>query len=117
MPTLEFTTHINRPITEVFNLITDLANYSRWLPQSETYHGIHSISDHAVKLGTTYADQGARITFHGKVTRYESPTYVTFHQAAKLNLFVIKGGLDIQIMYDLASVEGGTRLNRQQIVE
>jgi len=29
MPTLEFTTHIKRPIDDVFNLIIDLEHYPR----------------------------------------------------------------------------------------
>ncbi len=117
MPTLEFTTHIKRPIDDVFNLIIDLEHYPRWLPSSDTYRQLQHISDSPIKLGTTYIDQGTRIVFRGKVTRCEPPNYVTFHQTTQFKLLALKGGMDIDIVYQLESVEGGTRLHRQQIVE
>ncbi|MBC7871899.1 MAG: SRPBCC family protein [Chitinophagaceae bacterium] len=117
MPTLQFSTVIHRPIEDVFTLLTDLANYGNWLPPSETFREIKRISDNPIKLGTMYIDQGTRIVFQGTVTRYEPPNYVTFHQTTQFKLFILNGGMDIDIVCQLESVEGGTRLHRQQIVE
>ena len=37
MPDMHFSLDIQRPPEAVFNLIADIAHYSRWLPPSKTY--------------------------------------------------------------------------------
>jgi uncharacterized protein YndB with AHSA1/START domain len=104
---MDFTIDIARPIEQVFALIADLPNYHRWLPPSSLYGTTTQVSDSPVTLGTTYVD-GKQATLHGRVTEFDPPVAIAFHQEARLLL----SRLTIDIRYRLEPLGGQTRVYR-----
>ncbi len=105
---MDFTIEIARPVGQVFALITDLPNYSRWLPPSGLYVTTSSVSDNPIKLGTTYEDRSHQATLHGSITKYDPPHAVSFHQEMQLRI----GRMIVDIAYRLEADGAGTRVHR-----
>ena len=61
-------------------------------------------------LGTTYREPGPFGVRHGRVTEFERPTAVTFHQPMTMRLHA--GTVDVLMRYTLTLVDGGTRVRR-----
>jgi uncharacterized protein YndB with AHSA1/START domain len=104
---MDFTIDIARPVEQVFALIADLPNYPTWLPPSGLYGATTQVSDTPVTLGTTYED-GKQAKLHGRVTEFQPPVAIAFHQESRL-LF---SRLAIDIHYRLESLSAGTRVHR-----
>ncbi len=104
---MDFTIDIAKPVEQVFALIADLPNYSRWLPPSGLYGATTQVSDTPVTLGTTYVD-GKQAKLHGRVTEFRPPVALAFHQEARL-LF---SRLSIDIRYRLEPLGAHTRVYR-----
>src|SRR5258708_3126042 len=106
MPELYFSTAINCPAEDVFNLIADLAHYRRWLPPSNTYAETLDISESPVKAGSTYVDKNRLLTMYGSVPECKPYSRIVFHQATK------NPGLDITAAYVLTPTGTATRVER-----
>jgi len=105
---MDFTIEIARPVEQVFALIIDLPNYSRWLPPSGLYAATTAVSDTPVKLGTTYTDRSKQATLHGSVTEFQPPYAAAFHQETRILL----GRLTVEISYRLEAAGAGTCVHR-----
>lgn len=118
MTMLHFTTAINASAQIVFDRIADFAHYDQWLPSSNMYKSVMSVSDNPVRLGSTYVDQGTNSTMHGRVTVCESPRIITFHQVTHLKLLmIIPAGLEVTIAYQLEPNGSGTTVVRDVTVQ
>ena len=105
---MDFTIEIARPVEQVFALIADLPNYSRWLPPSGLYATTSSVSDTPIKLGSTYEDRSRQATLRGSITKYDPPHAISFHQEMRLRI----GSLIVDIAYRLEADGAGTRVHR-----
>jgi hypothetical protein len=76
---------IEAPASKIFDVVVDLQAYDDWLPNSTLFPGITSISDSAVKLGTTYVESTPLGIRHGRVLEFSRPSKVLFHQPMQLN--------------------------------
>jgi uncharacterized protein YndB with AHSA1/START domain len=85
MAAISATTDINAPVQKVFDVVTDLQSYSKWLPDSAAFKGTTEVSDTPIKLGTTYVESSPSGVRSGKVVELERPSNVVFHQPMKLN--------------------------------
>jgi carbon monoxide dehydrogenase subunit G len=118
MPTLHFTTAINAPPQAVFDRLADFAHYDDWLPSSSMFKSVSTVSDNPVKLGSTYVDKNSSSIMYGKVTAYEPPQKITFHQVTHIKALGLDlAGLEITITYQLAASGSGTNLTRDVIVQ
>ncbi len=108
MPEMRFETVIRRPVEDVFALIADLPNYGKWLPPSNLYGAVTQYSELPIRAGTQYVDKGRASRMIGKVTAFESPTRITFHQQS----ISLMGALTIEIRYMLAAEGDATRVTR-----
>jgi len=68
----EFTAQIAGPPEILFDLVADMPNYSRWLPDSGVFGGTVNVTPYPVRLGTTYLDAGP-VEKPGTVTEFEPP--------------------------------------------
>jgi uncharacterized protein YndB with AHSA1/START domain len=105
MDATSVTTEINAPAQKVFDVITDLQSYSKWLPDSGSFKGTTEVSDTPVKLGTTYVESTPSGVRSGKVLEFERPSKVVFHQPMKLN--PVSGGFVIDIKVEVILEEKG----------
>jgi hypothetical protein len=51
---LQFSSQIAGPPEVVFDLIADMPNYGRWLPDSNAFGGTVDVTPYPVRLGTIY---------------------------------------------------------------
>ncbi len=112
MPEMQFHCMIKRPTEAVFQLITDLSNYDKWLPPSDVFIGTSTISDNPIKNGTTYLDRGPSAVLRGKVTTLIPPTQVSFYQATRFKKLGLSGEIAISASYALEPLENGTQVTR-----
>ena len=112
MAAIRATTDVNAPAQKVFDAVTDLQSYSKWLPDSGTFNGTTEISESPVKLGTTYVESSPGGVRSGKVIEFERPSKVVFHQPMKLN--PASGGhvIDIKVEVTLKENRGVTTVER-----
>jgi hypothetical protein len=106
-----FTAEIQGAPALLFDLLADMPNYGRWLPGSAAFGATTEVSPYPVRLGTTYLDAGPMGGRPGRVTAYEPPRYIAFHQTMAL-----KGPLrvkfDIHASYTIEALERATRVTR-----
>lgn len=105
---MDFTIDIARPAGQIFALIADLPNYQHWLPPSGLYTTTTEVSESVVSLGTTYMDRSKQATMHGRITEFQPPHALAFHQETQLLL----GRLTIDIHYRLEELGANTRVHR-----
>ncbi|HEV8192948.1 MAG TPA: SRPBCC family protein [Ktedonobacterales bacterium] len=105
---MDFISDIAAPVEQVFALITDLPNYSHWLPPSGLYTTTTKVSDTPIRLGSTYVDRSKQATLRGSITAFDPPRAVSFHQETRMLL----GRLTVDIAYHLEADGAGTRVHR-----
>jgi uncharacterized protein YndB with AHSA1/START domain len=113
MAAIRATAEINAPAQKIFDVVTDLQSYSKWLPDSGAFKGTTEISEKPVKLGTTYVESSPSGIRNGKVIEFERPSKVVFHQPMKL--YPISEGHLIDIRVEVAfkeTKEGVTTVER-----
>jgi uncharacterized protein YndB with AHSA1/START domain len=108
---LGFASRIEGSPETIFDLIADMPHYGRWLPGSEAFGATTEISPYPVRLGTTYLDAGPAGQRPGKVTGYDPPQYIAFHQTMVLKQGPLTANLDIHKWYTLYAIAGATRLH------
>ena len=101
---------IRGPAETIFDLIIDFRGQDRWLTPSSAYHGTLEVSSDPVTLGTTYREPGPFGVRHGRVTEFERPTAITFHQPMTMRLHA--GIIDVVLRYTLTPGDGLTRVRR-----
>ena len=94
----------------IFDLITDFDGYSRWLTTSSNYRGTHEVSANPVTLGTTYREPGPFGVRNGKVTEFERPTRIVFHQPMTMKFG--GGVIDVTVTYTLTPGATATHVRR-----
>jgi uncharacterized protein YndB with AHSA1/START domain len=109
---LRFVTYINGPPEMVFDLIADMPNYGKWLPDSSAFGGTINVTPYPVRLGTTYVDAGP-IQKPGSVTEYERPTHIAFHHIVQLRRSFLNTDIDARIRYTLDPMNAGTSVDRR----
>jgi uncharacterized protein YndB with AHSA1/START domain len=75
-----FEADIRAGAERVFDLLTDLRGYGRWLPRSATFRGTTEISVGLVAVGTTYVERSPVGVRRGVVTALEPPARFAFDQ-------------------------------------
>jgi len=86
---LNFTTEIAGSPEIIFELIADMPNYGRWLPNSSAFGGTIDVTPYPVQLGTTYLDAGP-VEKPGVVTEFDPPGRISFRQTIQLRTSFLK---------------------------
>lgn len=112
---LKFTIQIHGSPEIVFDLVADMPNYGRWLPDSSAFGGTVDVTPYPVRLGTTYLDTGP-IEKPGVVTEYNPPKYLSFHHSVQLRRGLLKTDVDARIRYAFAPRDDGTFVVRRLLL-
>src|SRR4051794_36821630 len=108
MVRVELNTVIARPIDDVFDRLTDISAYSRWMPKLGVFIRSGQTSEGAVGVGTTYYDKGWMGTFVGEIEEFHAPTTVAFKEKLRwLGLTV----MEARPKYELVSTRTGTEVH------
>ena len=108
MVRVELDTVIARPIDDVFGRLTDLSEYSRWMPRLGVFIRSSQTSEGPVGVGTTYYDKGWMGTFVGEIVEFHAPTRVAFKEKLKwLGVTV----MEVRPEYELVSTQTATEVH------
>jgi uncharacterized protein YndB with AHSA1/START domain len=108
----KFTTEINGCPQTVFDLVADMPNYGRWLPDSSAFGGTVNVTPYPVQLGTTYLDAGP-IEKPGVVTEFDPPKHISFHHTVQLRRGFLNTDVDARVRYAFESKDGRTFVERK----
>jgi hypothetical protein len=113
---LEFSAHIGGSPEVVFDLVADLPNYSRWLPDSDVFGGTVNVTPYPVQLGTKYLDAGP-VEKPGEVTEYDRPRNIGFRHTVIIRRGLLRTDIDARIRYSFEAKDGGTFVVRELDLE
>jgi uncharacterized protein YndB with AHSA1/START domain len=108
MPTISLTATVRGAAEDVFEALTDLRGYGRWLDPSAEYTGTTEISPGPTRVGTEYVEKSRLGVRRGVVTALRAPELVTFHQP----MTSLAGVIDIVVTYTLTRTGDGVHLER-----
>ena len=80
---LRFTSQMNGSPGMIFDLVADMPNYGRWLPDSSAFGGTIDVKPYPVQLGTTYLDAGP-VQSPGSATEFDRPRHLSFHHTVQI---------------------------------
>jgi uncharacterized protein YndB with AHSA1/START domain len=112
---LQFTAQIHGSPDTIFDLVADMPNYGRWLPNSSAFGGTVDVTPYPVRLGTTYLDAGP-ILKPGSVTEYDRPRHISFHHAVQVRQSLFNTDVDARIRYTFEPKDGGTFVERRLVL-
>jgi uncharacterized protein YndB with AHSA1/START domain len=105
---MELNTVIARPIGDVFGRLTDISEYSKWMPKVGVFIRSSQTSEGPVDVGTTYYDKGWMGTFVGEIVEFHAPTRVAFRERLRwLGVTVMEARPE----YELVSTQTGTEIH------
>jgi hypothetical protein len=102
----------------LFALLSDMANYTRWLPRSATFAATTDVDPYPVRLGSRYRDgrPGERgKEWWGTVTGFQPPGSLDFHQTIPVSR--LRAMVDVRIHYSLEQMGGRTQLTRWHVMD
>jgi uncharacterized protein YndB with AHSA1/START domain len=111
---LSFTTQITGSPATIFDLVADMPNYGRWLPNSSAFGGTINVTPYPVRLGTTYLDAGP-VLKPGSVTEYDRPKHLSFHHTVQLRQSFLNTDVDARIRYTFDPKDAGTFVDRKLV--
>jgi uncharacterized protein YndB with AHSA1/START domain len=107
MMRVELNTHVARPIEDVFGRLTDLSDYSRWMPKLGMFGRCGQTSEGPVGEGSTYYDRSRMGTFRGEIVEFHDPTRVAFRESLRwLGVNV----MEARPAYELVRTQTGTEV-------
>jgi uncharacterized protein YndB with AHSA1/START domain len=109
---LTFTEQIRGSPEAIFDLVADMPNYGRWLPDSAAFGGTIDVTPYPVRLGTTYLDAGP-IEKPGVVTEFDPPNHISFHHTVQVRRGPLNTDIDARIRYTFEPRDGGTFVIRE----
>jgi uncharacterized protein YndB with AHSA1/START domain len=105
---VELNTVIARPIDDVFGRLTEISEYSRWMPKLGMFIKSSQTSEGPVGVGTTYYDKGWMGTFVGEIVEFHAPTRVAFREKLRwLGVTVMEARPE----YELVATRTGTEVH------
>jgi hypothetical protein len=106
------------PPSTLFELLSDLPNYGRWLPTSDQFAATTDVEPYPVQLGSRYRDgkpdQPGK-DWWGTVTGFQPPGSLDFHHA--IDVLQLKARVDVHIHYSFESDDSGTALTRWLVLD
>jgi len=104
--------NVSKPIETVFELISDIPNYSNWVPANSNFFiETKMTSNGAIGLGSTYTDRlRGFVTSYGEIVRYRPPYEIELLE--KKTFFGIKL-FEANFSYSLKTIEGDTEVSHE----
>ena len=106
----EVTTTVNRPAEEVFKLISDIPNYSKWVTANSDYFIESKVSPEGpVGLGSTYEDKLRFGKSIGKIVEFQPSKKFVIEQQWYPETFLYT----MRVEYHFEPVNGSTRITNK----
>jgi hypothetical protein len=113
-----YTSQVGAPPSVLFDLISDMPKYGRWLPESEHFNRTTDVDPYPVQLGSRYHDgrpDDPGKDWWGTVTGFQRPGSVNFHH--RIDVSQIRATIDVHIHYSFERENDGTRVNRWLVLD
>jgi uncharacterized protein YndB with AHSA1/START domain len=113
-----YTATVNAPPERLFALISDMPNYSRWLPASKQFSHTTAVEPYPVQLGSRYHDgqpDKPGKDWWGTVTGFQPPGSIDFHH--RIRVPQLRSTVDVHIHYSFEAENGGTRVSRWLVLD
>jgi hypothetical protein len=102
----------------LFELLSDMPNYGRWLPSSGQFAQTTDVEPYPVRVGSRYHDgkpgQPGK-DWWGTVTGFQPPGSLDFHH--RIQASQIRAIIDVHIHYSFEPEDGGTRVIRWLVLD
>ena len=108
---LRFSVPIQGSPETIFDLVADMPNYGRWLPNSPAFGGTINVTPYPVQLGTSYLDAGP-IEKPGEVTEFDRPRHISFHHTVQIRQGLLNTDVGARIRYVFEPGDRGIVVNR-----
>ncbi len=112
-----YTSRIAAPPELLFDLLSDMPNYGRWLPSSGQYAGTTDVKPYPVRLGSRYHDgrpDEPGKDWWGSVTGFQRPGSIDFHHTIRVRQ--LRATVDVHIHYSIEEEEQEAQEERRTVV-
>jgi Polyketide cyclase / dehydrase and lipid transport len=113
-----YSAKVAAPPEVLFELLSDMPNYQRWLPKSKQFSHITDVDPYPVQLGSKYHDgrpDEPGKNWWGTVTGLQRPGSIDFHHTIRITQ--LRATIDVHIHYSFEWEDGGTRVNRWLVLD
>jgi Polyketide cyclase / dehydrase and lipid transport len=110
--------NVAAPPSVLFELLSDMPNYRRWLPQSDAYGETTDVVPYPVRLGSKYHDGKPAEPgkdWWGTVTGFQPPGSIDFHHV--IHVRQLWTTVDVHLHYSFEPGEQGTLVNRWLVLD
>ena len=102
----------------LFDLLSDMPNYGRWLPPSGQFAATTDVEPYPVRFGSRYHDgkpgQSGK-DWWGSVTGFQPPGSVDFHHTIEVRQ--LRATVDVHIHYSFEREDRGTLVTRWLVLD
>jgi hypothetical protein len=109
-----YTSQVAAPPGLLFDLLSDMPNYGRWLPASGQFARTTDVEPYPVRLGSRYHDGNPDEPgkdWRGSVTGFQRPGSIDFHHTIRVRQ--LRATVDVHIHY---SIEPEERADQRTVV-
>ena len=113
-----YSSRVAAPPAILFELLSDMPNYGRWLPGSAAFARTTDVDPYPVQRGSRYHDgkPGERgKDWWGTVTGFQRPGSLDFHHT--IHVSQLRATVEVHIHYSFEPQDGGTQVNRWLVLD
>ena len=113
-----YTATVAAPPERLFELLSDMPRYNRWLPTSEQFADTTAVEPYPVALGSKYHDGKPAAPgkdWWGSVIGFQPPGSIDFNHTIKITQ--LRTTVDVHIHYSFEQEGDGTRVNRWLLLD
>ncbi len=113
-----YSSTVTAPPAALFELLSDMPNYGRWLPGSAQFGETTDVEPYPVRLGSRYHDgkpSEPEKDWWGTVTGFRPPGSLDFHHT--IHVSQLKATVDVHIHYSFEQEPGGTQVTRWLVLD
>jgi hypothetical protein len=113
-----YRSEVAAPPSSLFELLSDMPNYGRWLSGSEQFGATTDVEPYPVQLGSRYHDGRPAEPgkdWWGTVTGFQPPGSLDFHHT--IHVKQLMATVDVHIHYSFEPDRGGTAVTRWLVLD
>ena len=113
-----YTADVTAPRELLFELLSDMPNYGRWLPTSRQFQRTTDVEPYPVQFGSRYRDGNPDKPgkdWWGTVTGFQPPGSVDFHHT--IHVRQLRATVDVHIHYSFETKEHVTAVSRWLVLD
>lgn len=113
-----YESQIAAPPTVLFDLLSDMPNYSKWLTNSDQFKSTTDVLPYPVQLGSRYHDgkpDEPGKDWWGTVTGYQPSGSLDFHHV--INVKQLRASVDVNIHYSFEPDGEGSHVRRWLVLD